>query len=186
VRRTLPPLLLALALALAGCGTADTSSGRLERPQAAEPQRAALGWREFHPARVGERLVFEVATLAVTRDGWSAAVTVVNRTNLRFEVETGPADYSFGLMLFATGDLKTVEEANRQGELPAIRRARTVEPPPPRFLQPGETWQATLSAPGSLVDGSWARVVFGTFLAVGEAPDEFERVVWFTDHAYRL
>ena len=184
MRRTLA--LLALALAVGGCGTADSGGEPPLPPRAAEPHRAVLGWREFHPAGFGERLVFEVATLAVTADGWSAAVAVVNRTKLRFEVDTGPGDYSFGLMLFPTGDLETVEEANRQGVLPPVRRATTIEPPPPRFLQPGETWRATLSAPGALVDGSWARVVFGTFLAVGDAPDEFERVVWFTDHAYKL
>ena len=184
MRRTL--LLLALALSLGGCGTAGTGGEPPLPPRAAEPQRAVLGWREFHPARVGERLVFEVATLAVTKQGWSAAVAVVNRTELRFEVETGPGDYSFGLMLFPTGDLKVVQESNRQGVLPPVRPATTIEPPPPRFLQPGETWRATLSAPGALVDGSWARVVFGTFVAVGDAPDEFKRVVWFTDHAHRL
>ena len=184
MRRTLS--LVALVLALGGCGTADSGGEPTPLPHAAEPQRAVLGWREFHPARVGERLVFEVATLAVTKEGWSAAVAVVNRTDLRFEVETGPGGYSFGLMLFPTGDLEAVEEANRQGVLPPIRRATTIEPPPPRFLQPGETWRATLSAPGALVDGSWVRVVFGTFVAVGDAPDEFKQVVWFTDHAYRL
>ena len=184
MRRTV--LLFALALALGGCGTVEEGGERIAQPHPAEPQRAELDWREFHPAPVGERLVFEVGTLAVTADGWSATVAVVNRTNLRFEVETGPGDYSFGLMLFPTGDLEAVEEANRQGELPAVRRATGIEPPPPRFLQPGETWRATLRAPGALVDGSWARVVFGTFVAVGDAPDEFQRVVWFTDHAHQL
>jgi hypothetical protein len=184
VRRTF--LLFALALTLGGCGTVEEGGERIARPHPAEPQRAELDWREFHPAPVGERLVFEVGTLAVTADGWSATVAVVNRTSLRFEVDTGPGDYNFGLMLFPTGDLKTVEEANREGLLPAIRPATGIEPTPPRFLQPGETWRATLSAPGALVDGSWARVVFGTFLAVGDAPEEFKRVVWFTDHAHQL
>ena len=54
MRRTL--FLLALALALGGCGTAETGSEPPLPPRAAEPQRAVLGWREFHPARVGERL----------------------------------------------------------------------------------------------------------------------------------
>jgi hypothetical protein len=184
VRRTLA--LLALALALGGCGTAEESGERPPPPHAAEPQRAELNWREFHPTRIGQRLVFEVETLAVTLDGWSARIAVTNHTDLRFEIETGPGDYSFGLMLFPTGDLKTVQEANRQGVLPAIRRAIELEPAPPTFLQPGQTWRTTMSAPGSLVDGSWVRVVFGTFVGEKDAPDEFKRVVWFTDHAYHL
>ena len=81
MRRTLS--LLALVLALGGCSTGETGGEPPLPPRAAEPQRAVLGWREFHPARVGERLVFEVATLAVTKEGWSAAVAVVNRTDLR-------------------------------------------------------------------------------------------------------
>jgi hypothetical protein len=184
VRRTVS--LLVLAFVLGGCGTADTGGEAVPPPQAAEPQSTELDWREFHPAPTGERLVFEVGRFAVTADGWSAAIGVVNRTDIRFEIDTGPGDYTFGLMLFPTGDLKTVEEANRQGQLPAVRRATTIEPPPPKFLQPGETWQAVMSAPGALVDGSWARVVFGTFVAVGDAPDEFKRVVWFTDHTHPL
>ena len=70
--------------------------------------------------------------------------------------------------------------------LPAIRPGDANRAAAAEVLQPGETWRATLSAPGALVDGSWVRVVFGTFGAVDDAPDEFERVVWFTDHAHRL
>ena len=184
VRRTIA--LLALALVLGGCGTADTGSRPAVSVHAAEPQHAELNWREFHPTRIGQRLVFEVETLTVTLDGWSARIAVTNHTDLRFEIETGPGDYSFGLMLFPTGDLKTVQEANRQGVLPAIRRAVELDPAPPTFLQPGQTWRTTMSAPGSLVDGSWVRVVFGTFVGEKDAPDEFKRVVWFTDHAYHL
>ena len=171
---------------LGGCGNVEEGGERIEQPHPAEPQRAELDWREFHPTRIGQRLVFEVETLAVTLDGWSARIAVTNHTDLRFEIDTGPGGYSFGLMLFPTGDLKTVEEANRQGVLPAVRRATTLDPAPPTFLQPGQTWRTTMSAPGSLVDGSWVRVVFGTFVGEKDAPDEFKRVVWFTDHAYHL
>jgi hypothetical protein len=186
VRRTVSLLALALALALGGCGTAETGGQPVPRAQPAEPQRAELDWRESYPAAAGERLVFEVRTLAVTADGWSAAVAVTNRTPFRFEVDSGPADYGFGLMLFADNDLKALEEANREGRLPAIREATTIEPSPPRFLQPRQTWRATLSAPGSLAEGSWVRVVFGTFFGQDDAPDAFKRVVWFTDRSHRL
>ena len=152
----------------------------------AEPQQAELGWREAYPAATGERLVFEVDALDVTAEGWSTTVAVTNRTAFRFEFDDGPTDYRFGLMLFPTGDLKAVEDANREGRLPAIRPATTIEPQPPDVLRPGATWRATLSAPGSLADGSWIRVVFGTFLGEADAPEEFRRIVWFTDRSHRL
>lgn len=181
MRRT---LLLLAALLLAGCGRVESRPVEPARP--AEPQRAELGWRENHVAPGKGQLVFEVASLAVTADGWSAEVAVSNRTAYRFEVDTGPSGYSFGLMLLSTGDQQTVERLNREGLLPPIRAARTIEPPPPTGLRPGATWRGTLSAPGSLADGSWVRVVFGTFRGRGDVPREFERVVWFTDRTYRL
>ncbi|HWL33856.1 MAG TPA: hypothetical protein VNP89_09655 [Gaiellaceae bacterium] len=184
MRRTV--FLLALVLALGGCGTTETGGEPIRPARPAEPQRAELGWRESYPAAAGERLVFEVGMFAVTADGWSATVAVINRTPFRFEVDPGPADYGFGLMLFPTNDLKALEEANREGLLPAIREATTIEPRPPRFLQPRQTWRAMLSAPGSLAEGSWVRIVFGTFLGADDAPDAFKRVVWFTDRSHRL
>ncbi len=177
-------MLLLAALLLAGCGRADPRPIEPARP--AEPQRAELGWSENHVAAGKGQLVFEVASLAVTEDGWSADVAVTNRTAYRFDVDTGPSGYGFGLMLLPTGDQRTVEELNREGLLPAIREARTIEPPPPAVLRPGVTWRGTLSAPGSLADGSWVRVVFGTFRGQGDVPGEFERVVWFTDRTHRL
>ena len=183
MRRTVS--LLALVIVLGGCGTNEAAEP-IPPARPAEPQRAQLDWREAYPRATGERLVFEVGTLAVTADGWSTTVAVTNRTPFRFRIETGPAGYGFGLMLFPTGDLEAVESANREGNLPAVRRASTIVPEPPKILQPRMTWRGTLSAPGSLADGSFVRVVFGTFLGEEGAPDEFKRVVWFTDHSYRL
>jgi hypothetical protein len=185
VRRT--AVLLALALLGAGCAAEpdpETAPPRPARP--AEPQHVELGWRESHPAAQGSRLVFVVDDLEVTARGWSVRVAVENRTTLPFDVETGPSAYSFGLMLFPTGDLEAAEEASREGKLPAIRKATRIEPAPPRVLRAGATWRATLSAPGSLPDGSWLRVVFGTFLGRDDPPEEFRRVVWFTDRSQRL
>lgn len=184
MRRTVS--LLALVLALAGCAATEPERPPLGPPRAAEPQRVELRWRESWVGPESGRLVFEVDELDVTANGWSVRIAVRNESATGFEIETGPFDYGFGLMLFATGDLEAVEEANREGRLPAIRRATRIEPEPPRVLRPGVTWRATLSAPGSLADGSWMRVVFGTFLGQGDAPEEFRRVVWFTDRSYRL
>ena len=174
-----------LAVVLVGCGSAE-STDSLPPARAAEPQHAELNWRESYPAASGERLVFEVGELDVTEDGWSVGVALENRTPFDFAIDTGPADYGFGLMLFHTADLEELEEANREGRLPAVRRARRIEPAPPQVLRAGGRWRGTMSAPGSLGDGSWLHVVFGTLRGLRDAPEEFARVVWFTDHAYRL
>ena len=178
--------LAAVALVLGGCAASEPEPRSLPPARAAEPQHVDLDWRETYPAPTGSRLVFEVEDLDVTADGWTAQIAVSNRTEVAFDVETGPADYAFGLMLFATGDLKEVEQRNREGRLPAIRRATRIVPEPPAVLRPGATWRATIGAPGSLADGSWARVVFGTFLGGDDAPEELRRVVWFTDRSHRL
>ena len=183
MRRTVLPL--ALALVLGGCGgAAPVEPVRL--PEAAAPQRVELAWRESYPPGSGDRLVFVVDELTVTADGWSARVAVTNRTGVAFH--TGrPVGFRYGLMLFATGDLGELEEAARSSGLPAVRPALTIEPPPPAVLRAGATWRATLSAPGSLPAGAYARVVFGPLGAEGEPPEGIETVVvWITDHARRL
>ena len=185
MRRT--AFLLALALLGAGCAaTAEPETTPRAPARPAEPQTVELGWRENHPAATGSRLVFAVEELEVAENGWSVRVAIENRTSIPFDVETGPTDYTFGLMLFPTGDLEALIEASREGRLPAIRKATRIEPAPPRVLQPGARWSATLSAPGSLAQGSWVRVAFGTFLGRNDPPEEFRRVVWFTDRSHRL
>jgi hypothetical protein len=179
VRRTVALALVALA---AGCGEAAP-----ERPRSdavvAGPQSVTLGWREPYPARARERLVYEVESLEVTTRGWSARIAVTNSTSVRFR--TSPRSY--GLMLFATGDLSELEDANREGSLPPPRPAEEIEPPPPAVLAPGATWRAQLSATGSLPAGSYVRVSFGPLVAEGEPPEDMEAVVrWITDRSYRL
>ena len=90
-------------------------------------------------------------------------------------------------MLFATGELEELEKANREGRMPAVRLADEMKPAPPDLLAPGATWRATLSGRGSLADGSWVRVAFGPFRAVGDPPPGIGPVVyWITDRAYEL
>lgn len=180
MRRT---VLLAV-LVLAGCGGAEPQP--VAPARAAEPQRATLGWRESYPAS-GERLLFAVDELDVREDGWSVTVAVTNRTNAAFGLGDSAAELDFGLMLFATGDLSELEDTARSGGLPPVRRATSAEPAPPDALAPGATWRTTLSARGSLADGSYLRVVFGPLTAAGEPPKGMEPVVfWITDRAHRL
>lgn len=178
---------LALSLLLAGCGTVAR-----EPPQApplrepAEPRRAELDWREGY-GEGDRRLRFEVAWLEVREDGWRARVAIENRTAAVWELGSRPLALVFGLMLFSDGRLETLEELNRAGALPPVRKATEIVPPPPEALAPAERWEATLSAPGSLPAGSWVRVAFGTLFAQGEPPGELQpRIVWITDRAYRL
>lgn len=181
MRRT---VLLAVLL-LTGCGAASETAP-VPPARAAEPQRVELDWRESYPAE-GERLRFEVDALEVREDGWSVDVRVANATRIPFELGVNRAQLSFGLMLFATGDLDELEEANRTGRLPPVRLAATMRPSPPDVLVPGQTWNVTLAGPGSLADGTYLRVAFGPLRAVGDPPDGLQPVVfWITDRSHRL
>ena len=96
-------------------------------------------------------------------------------------------DGSFGLQLFETGDAQELEDRNRNGTLPAVRAATGYEPALPGVLEPGASWKGEISARGSLVAGSWARVVFGTLVAVGKPPEGLEEMlIWITDESYEL
>ena len=187
-------MLVALGAAVAGFVFSSAAErlrdddGTAGASVAASPQKAELDWRETYGAP-GEQLVFSVDTLEVLRDGWRARVSIENDTSVAWELDDPNAtlDRSFGLMLFSTGDKEELEELNSSGQLPEPRPATAFSPALPAILEPGDTWAGTMSASGALVADSWARVVFGTLVAVGKPPDGIsETVVWITDHAYRL
>ena len=176
-------VLLAVLL-LTGCGASETVP--VPPARAAEPQQVELGWRESYPS-TGERLRFAVDELDVRAEGWSVEIAVTNATRSSFELGANRTELTFGLMLFATGGLDELEEANRSGRLPRVRLAATMRPPPPNVLAPGATWRATLAGPGSLADGSHLRVTFGPLRVVGEPPQGMQPVlVWITDRSHKL
>lgn len=191
--RTTIVVLVAAGATLAGLVLASNAQrlrdddATAEPSVAAGPQTAELGWRETYGA-AGEELVFTVDSLEVTTTGWRARVGVENRSSIAWEVAPGATpDGTFGLGLFQTGATGELEERNRSGTLPAVRPAKTFEPELPPILDPGSSWEGEMAARGSLVAGSWVRVVFGTFFAVGKPPEQLdERVVWITDHSFRL
>lgn len=155
---------------------------------AAGPQAAELGWRETYGG-AGEQLVFSVESLNVMQDGWQARLSVQNDTSISYELGDPRAtlDRSFGLMLFSSGDAKELEERNASNTLPAVRAASRYHPVLPKILEPGASWEGTISARGALVAGSWVRVVFGSLISVGKPPEGLgENVVWITDQTYRL
>ena len=183
MRRTL--CLLAVLL-LTGCAAAAEPEPVVPA-RAAEPRHVQLDWRERYPSTGGERIRFTVDELDVRAGGWSVEIAVTNSTGSSFELAVNQAELSFGLMLFRTGSLADLEEASRENRLPAPRLAATMKPAPPDVLNPGATWRSTLSGPGSLADGSYVRVVFGPFRAIGEPPEGMEPVVvWITDRSHKL
>jgi hypothetical protein len=194
VSRTTTLVLVALGAALAGVvfsSAAERLQGGHEQEPAsaaAGPQRAELGWRETLGSG-SERLVFAVESLEVVPGGWRARISLENDTSVAYGVGDPRAtvDRSFGLMLFSSGEAAELERLNARGELPALRRADRYEPELPAVLEPRSSWEGVISATGALVAGSWVRVVFGALVAVGRTPEGLpERVVWITDHAYRL
>jgi hypothetical protein len=193
VSRTTIVVLVAVGATLAGLVLA-TNAQRLRDDDApgspsvaAGPQTAALAWRETYGSR-GEELVFVVDSLNVTRSGWSARVGVENRSSVAWEIAPGATpDGTFGLALFETGTEEELEDRNQSGTLPAVRAAQRFDPELPRILEPASSWEGRMGASGALVARSWVRVVFGTFLAVGNPPEQLDdRVVWITDLSYHL
>ena len=193
VSRTTLIVLIALGATFAGFVLASNaqrlSSGGSEVAASvpAGPQAAELGWRETY-GTADERIVFTVDRLEVTETGWNARVGIRNDSSVGWELAPGATpDGSFGLQLFETGEIDELDERNRSRTLPAVRAATSYTPELPGVLEPGAAWDGEISARGSLVARSWARVVFGTLIAIGKPPEELdEMVVWITDHAYEL
>ena len=194
MRRSTALVLVVLGAALAGFVFSssairlDGDAAPAEPSVAAGPQTAMLWWRESY-GPPGQKLVFEVERLRVMRDGWKAWIRLTNRTSVAYEVGDPRAtiDRSFGLMLFESGHQSELESRNADGTLPALRPATRYKPELPRILESQGSWHGVISAPGSLVAGSWVRVVFGTLIAIVSTGDVLDdHVIWITDHAYRL
>jgi hypothetical protein len=176
--------LAALVVLLAGCGS-NESSYTAARP--APPQDALLDWVEPTSPR-SPRLVFTVRGVTVTNDGWRARVGIRNESAVPWSFDAAGLPSSlFGVMLFATGGMDELEERNRSGDLPGIREARSIVPAPPPRLEPGESWEGTIAAPGALAAGRWLRVVFGPLESDGRPPDGLPSpLLWISDNAHLL
>ena len=193
VSRTTIIVFIAVGATLAGFAIAsnadrlrgDTSSPETSVPAA--PQTAELNWRETY-GDPGQQLVFTVRSLEVTETGWNAEIGIDNETTVAWELAPGAvADGTFGISLFETGDAHELDRRNRSRTLPAVRGATTFVPELAKILEPKASWEGQISARGALVAGAWARVVFGTLVAVGKPPEGMDvLVVWITDSAYEL
>jgi hypothetical protein len=181
------PFLAAAALGLTGCTTTGEPATVPTR-LAAPPQTAKLEWLEPYTAKA-PALVFGVTAFAVTADGWSADISVENRSDVSWKIvdRRHKDELGFGVMLFPTGSQKDAERLNTSLSLPAIRAATAYKPALPVVLEAGTTWRGTMSAPGALAGGLWVRIAFGPFSSVGEPPKGVQSPVnWFTDHTYHL
>ena len=176
---------LGAVLLTAGCSSAGTTP---VIPAPAPPQAAELAWVERSP-ETGPALVFRVRSFTVTETGWKSDVEIENRTDIPWSLGENPVavEQSFGIMLFATGDMGELEQRNQSADLPGLRAARRFVPELPPRLRPGASWRGTISAPGSLASGRWVRVVFGPLVAAGDPPEGMpSQFTWITDHAHRL
>ena len=187
-RLLLAPLVAAVALGLAGCGVAGESATvpvRLATP----PQTAQLDWLEPFPAKA-PALVFGVTSFAVTEDGWSADISIDNRSDIGWKIvdRNDQSALDFGLLLFPNNDQDEFEHKVNALDVPATREATIYKPALPVVLEQGAIWRGTMSAPGALPGGLWVRFVFGPFSSVGEAPKGLptSAITWYTDHAYHL
>lgn len=191
--RTTIIVLVALGATVAGFAIASNAErlrgeAEVSEPSvAAGPQKAKLDWREVY-GDPGEQIVFTVASLEVTKRGWQAKIGIENKTSVAWDLSPGAIpDGSFGLALFETGDAKELEDRNRARTLPSVRAATSYDPELAATLEPGGSWEGVISARGSLVAGSFVRVVFGTLVALGKPPEGYsETLVWITDSAYEL
>ena len=119
---------------LAGCGAVPSAEQKEFVPaERAGPQRVELDWRESY-GDGARALHFEVASLAVLENGWTARIAIENETGIAFQLGSRPLALVFGLMLFSDGSVETLDEANRAGVLPAPRKAVRIEPEPPALL----------------------------------------------------
>jgi predicted small lipoprotein YifL len=181
------PVLAAAVAMLAGCGSVGAGA-TVPATVRAPPQIAQLGWEEPFP-QVPPALVFGVSSLTVTSAGWTADISVENKSDTGWKIVPPhhEAELAFGLMLLPNDDPDEFDRLNRNLDLPAVRPATSYRPALPAVLRPGKTWSGAISAPGALPGGLWVRVVFGPFSSVGKGPKGVRQPLqWITDHAYHL
>ena len=175
--RVYPAVLVAVALALGGCG--ESPEGPTLAPPAT-PRTIELDWveRDKNP-----HFTFRVERLVVGEHGWRATVSVTNRSKIAYRLD----QRSVGLVLLETqtgAELRRLTD-NLSHPPPALKPTRT-SPVPPPALGPGASWSATVSGPEELREGSVVRVLFGPFSSIERFRSEAQDVLWVTDHAVRL
>jgi hypothetical protein len=170
-------VLVAAAVFLGDC--AGSPEGPTLAPPAT-PRTIELGWVERNKSA---RFTFRVERLVVAEHGWRVTVSVTNRSPIAYRLD----QRSVGLVLLETQaptELRRLTE-NLSHPPPALKPTRA-SPVPPPALGPGASWNATVSGPEELRDGSVVRVLFGPFSSIERFRSEAQDVLWVTNHAVRL
>ena len=197
MRRSTALVLVVLGAAFAGF-VLSSAAVRLQDEDApaqpsvaAGPQTAALGWREtFGPAGAA-RLRGRADPGAQERVAGLARAHERHLDRVQDRRSAPDAQPSLRADALRDGRRRRARATEQRRNAPddpgcdALRAGPTLDSRTRSLLARNDL------RPGALVAGSWARVVFGTLLAVGAPPgdtdDELEeRVAWITDHSYRL
>jgi hypothetical protein len=126
-----------------------------------------LDWADRAPRGAA---VFRVSRIEVGAHGWTIDASVTNGSRKTFAFPKGGASspLSFGLGVFSTRLPRRVEESGNY-----LLKPRTVRPPFPTQLRPGQTWSGTLASSVPPRASRWLRVLFGVFFWEGKPPYDF-------------
>jgi hypothetical protein len=162
-------LLLALALLVAGCDSAE--------PQRwARPQALRLDWHENCGTRA-RPLTISTRRLTVGERRWRVALAFRNETGITLGVLRPHAveETLFGLAPYGTTSFREVLKRAENAEAKPLTYADRFSPAAPRLLAPGERWSGSFSGLGRLPRGVPVRVVLGRFVITGRVPRGFFR-----------
>jgi len=174
---------LAVAFSSVGCGGGSTPCRRqgvlCENLPKTKVYR--LNWVERAPRGSA---VFRVNRIEVGASGWKMTASVTNGSPKTFTFPTGGprSPMSFGLGVFDTQLPTRIEDPGNY-----LLRPRTVQPPFPAALAPGETWSGTMASAVPPRPRRWLRALFGAFFWKGKPPYDFEQFfAWQTSHTVQM
>jgi hypothetical protein len=147
---------------------------------AAAPTVRTLDWHD-DTGVPGARVVVQVRTFTVERDGWRVRATVTNDTHTSLAIGR---IHSMKGAHFGIAELSTDQRA-----LPRELLATRFVPTLPRVLTPGDSWAGVFSGRGRVPRRRDLHVVVGTFFAMPPiviGGRRFSRFNAYSDRSVRL
>jgi hypothetical protein len=174
---------LAVACVSTGCGSEPPCRRQgILCENLPQPKTFRLNWVERAPNGAA---VFRVRRITVGAQGWTLTASVTNGSPSTFTFPKGGlrSPISFGLGVFTTQLPRRVEDPGNY-----LLRPKTVQPPFPEALGPGETWSGTMTSAVPPRPQRWLRVLFGVFFWEGKPPyeDYGPFFAWQTSHAVQM